>query len=120
MVGWSPQCYIPSFVEIGPPVPEKKIFEGFLPYRGLAAIFVKVTPGSSFEQTMMGWSPGCYIPSFVEISQQVTEKIFEGFFTTYGRGGHLVHVTSIMSSDFHFLVPESFHTKFGSDRHCSF
>ena len=22
-----------------------------------------------------------------------------------------------MSSDFHFLVPESFHTKFGSDRH---
>ena len=30
-------------------------------------------------------------------------------------GGHLGHVTSIMSSDFHFLVPESFHTKFGSD-----
>ena len=24
-----------------------------------------------------------------------------------------------MSSDFHFLVPESFHTKFGSDRHSS-
>ena len=24
-------------------------------------------------------------------------------------GGHLGHVTSIMSSDFHFLVPESFH-----------
>ena len=36
-------------------------------------------------------------------------------FTIYGRGGHLGHVTSIMSSDFHFLVPESFHTKFGSD-----
>ena len=31
-------------------------------------------------------------------------------FTIYGRGGHLGHVTSIMSSDFHFLVPESFHT----------
>ena len=28
-------------------------------------------------------------------------------------GGHLGHVTSIMSSDFHFLVPESFLTKFG-------
>ena len=40
--------------------------------------------------------------------------------TIYGRGGHLGHVTSIMSSDFHFLVPESFHTKFGSDRHSSF
>ena len=32
---------------------------------------------------------------------------------------HLGHVTSIMSIDFHFLVPESFHTKFGSDRHSS-
>ena len=26
-----------------------------------------------------------------------------------GRGGHLGHVISIISSDFHFLVPESFH-----------
>ena len=32
----------------------------------------------------------------------------------YGHGGHLGHVTSIMSSDFHFLVLESFHTKFVS------
>ena len=30
-------------------------------------------------------------------------------FTIYGHGGHLGHVTSIMSSDFYFLVPESFH-----------
>ena len=29
-------------------------------------------------------------------------------FTIYRHGGHLGHVTSIMSSDFHFLVPESF------------
>ena len=41
-------------------------------------------------------------------------------FTIYGRGGHLGQVTSNKSSDFHFLVPESFHTKFGSDRHSSF
>ena len=41
-------------------------------------------------------------------------------FTIYGHGGHLGHVTSIMSSDFHFLLPESFHTKFGSDRQSSF
>ena len=40
MMGWSPQYYIPSFVEIGPRVPEKKIFEGFLPYMGVAAILV--------------------------------------------------------------------------------
>ena len=32
-------------------------------------------------------------------------------FTIYGRGGHLGQVTSIISSDFHFLVPESFHKK---------
>ena len=41
------------------------------------------------------------------------EEDFRRVFTIYWRGGHLGHVTSIMSSDFHFLVPESFHTKFG-------
>ena len=64
MIGWSPKCYISSFVEIGPTVPEKKIFDGFLPYV---------------------WR-------------------------------HLVQVTSIMSSGFQFLVPESFHTKFCLDK----
>ena len=39
------------------------------------------------------------------------EEDFERVFTIYGHGGHLGHVTSIMSSDFHFLVPESFHKK---------
>ena len=64
-MGRSPQCYIPSFMEIGLPVPEKKIFEKFLPYMGIAAILV-------------------------------------------------------MSSNFDFLVPEGFHTKFGSERHSNF
>ena len=41
-------------------------------------------------------------------------------FTIYGHGSHLGHMTSIMSSDFHFLVLESFHTKFDSDQHSSF
>ena len=41
-------------------------------------------------------------------------------FTIYRRDGHLCIVTSIMSSDFHFLVPASFHEKFGSDRYSSF
>ena len=40
--------------------------------------------------------------------------------TIYGRGGHLGHVTSILSSNFHFLVPESFRTKFCSERYSSF
>ena len=45
---------------------------------------------------------------------------FKVFFTIYGHGGHLGQVTSIMSSDFDFLVSESFQAKFGSDRHSSF
>ena len=49
-----------------------------------------------------------------------TEEDFRWIFTIYGRVGHLGHVTSIMLSDFHFLVSESFHTKFGLDRLSSF
>ena len=44
------------------------------------------------------------------------EEDFLRVFTIYGHGGHLGQVTSIMSSDFYFLLPESFHKKFGSDR----
>ena len=33
-------CYISFFVAIGSAFPEKKIFEGFLPYMGMAAILV--------------------------------------------------------------------------------
>ena len=67
----------------------------------------------------MDWSPQCYVPSFVEIGLPVPEKIFEGFLP-YGGGGHLGHVIYMMSSDLNFLVPKSFHTKFGSHRHSSF
>ena len=48
MMDWTPQCYIPSFVEIGQPVLEKKIFEGFLPYMGVAAILV-IWPASCYQ-----------------------------------------------------------------------
>ena len=48
------------------------------------------------------------------------EEDFWRIFTIDGHGGHLGHVTSIMSSDFHFLVLERFHTKFGSDQQSSF
>ena len=44
---------------------------------------------------------------------------FKRVFTIYRHGGHLGHVTSIMSSDFYYLVPERFHTKFGSDQQSS-
>ena len=60
---------------------------------------------------MTGPSPKYYKPSFMEIDP-VPEKIFEGFFTIYGDGLHLGHVTMIISINFHFLVPKSLHTKF--------
>ena len=59
---------------------------------------------------MMGSSPQYYIPSFVEIGRPVPE-IFGVFFTIYGLGGYLGHVNSIILTNFHFLVPESFHKK---------
>ena len=37
------------------------------------------------------------------------EEDFKRVFTICGHGGHLGHGASIMSSDFRFLVPESFH-----------
>ena len=48
------------------------------------------------------------------------EEGFRRVSTIYGHVSHLGHVTKIMSSDFHFLVPESFHTKFDSDLYSSF
>ena len=60
---------------------------------------------------MMDWSPRCYLPSFKEIGLPVPEKKVFNFFSIYGHGGHLGNVISIMSSDFHLLVNESFHKK---------
>ena len=48
------------------------------------------------------------------------EEDFGRVFTISGHVSHHGHVTSIMSSDFHFLVPESFRKKFGSDRQSRF
>ena len=65
---------------------------------------------------MMGWSPRCYIPSFVKIGLPVLEKkIFEGFFTIYGRGGHLGHVAQMPRTNFRSPYPRGLHIKFGFD-----
>ena len=77
-----------------------------------------------------------HIPSYIKLDERESPMLHTKFrgnrpagseeedlsrvFTIYGRRGHLGHVTSIMSSDFHFLVPESFHTKFGSEWLSSF
>ena len=71
----SPQCYIPSFVEIGPPVLEKKIFEGFLPYMGVAAILV-MRPKCR-EQTFVPPTQGGSTYNLALIGQAVSEEMFE-------------------------------------------
>ena len=43
------------------------------------------------------------------------EDFLEGFYHIY-ECDHFGHVTSIITTNFHFLVPESLHIKFGSKR----
>ena len=76
MMGWSPGCYIPTFVEIGLPVPEKKIFKGFLvilPYMGVAAILVMLP--ASCHQIFIALYLKAFIQSLVQINTVVSEKI---------------------------------------------
>ena len=73
MMGWSPQCYIPSFLEIGLPVLEKKIFKGFLPYVGMAAILV-MGPALC-HQIFISLYLKAFIKNLVEIRTVVSEKI---------------------------------------------
>ena len=72
-MGWSPQCYIPSFEKFRQPVPEKKIFEGFLPYMGVAAILV-MRPASC-HQIFISMYLKAFIKNLVQIGKVVSEKI---------------------------------------------
>ena len=78
MMGRSPQCYIPSFVEMGTPVPEKKIFERFLPYMGVAAISV-MSPASC-HQILITLYLKAFIQNLVQNDIVVSEKIWFEFF----------------------------------------
>ena len=71
MMGWSPQCYIPSFVEIDLTFPE--IFEGFVPYMGVAAILAMLP--ASCHQIFISLYLKAFIQSLVQISTVVSEKI---------------------------------------------
>ena len=147
MMGWSSRCYIPSFVKIVQPVLEK-IFEGFLPYIGVAAIlvmhtrdislfrrelpifclFLRKSPYENFQNFLYILYVSLFgisdlptkieeFPSLFNHSPYLEKKI--SLFVFWDVSHVCGHVTSIMSSDFHFLVPETLHTKFGSDRHSS-
>ena len=60
-------------MEIGLPVPEKKIFEGFLPYMGVAAILV-IRPASC-HQIFISFYLKAFIQNLDQIGTVVSEKI---------------------------------------------
>ena len=72
MMGRKPKYYIPSFVEIDPPIPEKKIFEGFLRYKGMAAILCHVTSTILIIFTYMYLK--AFIQNLVKSGPVVSEK----------------------------------------------
>ena len=63
-------------MEISPPVPEKNIYKGFLPYVGMAAILV-MGPASC-QQTFISLYLKAFIQNLVQIGKKVSEKnLFE-------------------------------------------
>ena len=84
MMGWSPRCYIPSFVEIGPPVLEKKISKGFLPYMGMVTILV-MSPASC-HQNFISLYLTVFIQNLVQIGKVVSEKIWFEFLYVHNLG----------------------------------
>ena len=58
--------------------------------------------------------------SFVEIGLLVLEKKIFSFFTIYGRGGHLGHVTQMPRTKFRSPYLRRLHLKFGFVRPSGF
>ena len=90
-----PQCYIPSFVVIGLPVPEKKVFEGFLPYMRHPGFWGTGEQGHLIQENM---------GTKANFSGEQRNNIY----TIYGYGGHLGHVTSILHQFFISLHLKTF------------
>ena len=84
MMGWGPRCYIPCFAEIGQPVPEMKIFKGFLSYAGMAAILV-MGPASC-HQIFISLYLKAFIKNLVQIGKVVSEKIWFDFLYVHDLG----------------------------------
>ena len=82
----------------------------------LAVNYVKVNPGSSFEQIMMGWMPQKLHTKFRgNRSTDFGEDDFWRSFTIYWGGSHLGHVTQIPRTNFRSPYPRGLHIKFGFD-----
>ena len=72
MIGRSPLCYIQIFVEIGPQVLVKQIFEGFLQYMDMATILVMCP--ASYQQVFISMYLKAHIQNLVKNGPVVSEK----------------------------------------------
>ena len=86
------------------PVPEKKIFEGFLPYMGMAAILVMCP--ASCHQIFISLYLKAFIKNLVQIGTIVSEKFGLNIctFTTLGQGQEMTltfntHISSYIQLD---------------------
>ena len=84
MMGRSIRCYIPSFVEIVQPVTVKKIFEGFLPYLGMAAILVMCP--ASYQQSFISMYLKAYRQNLVKMAKCFLRKACFNFHTKMALG----------------------------------
>ena len=100
MMGWSPRCYIPSFVKIGLPVPEKKIFEEFLPYMGMAAILS--CDQHHALQIFISLYLNAFIQNLVQNGTVVFEKIWFEFLNVHDLGPRSINDIGLQYS--HILM----------------
>ena len=110
-MGWSLRCYMPSFKEIGQLVPEKKLFEGFLPYIGVAAILV-MWPASCTQNFHFSLYLKANIQNFVRNGPVASEKIWAEFYM-YIRGRSRISGkgVQIYKGGFVFLILPRFFQK---------
>ena len=71
-------------MEISLPVPEKKIFERFIPYMGMAAILVMLP--ASCHQILISLYLKAFIQNLVKNGREVSEKIQFEFFYVHDQG----------------------------------
>ena len=83
MMGRSPRCYIPSFVKNSLLVLEK-IFEGFLPYMGMAAILVMLP--ASCHQIFISLYLKAFIQNLVQNGPVVSENMWFEFLYEHNLG----------------------------------
>ena len=73
-----------KFMEISLLVPEKKIFKGFLPYMGMAAIWI-MGPATC-HQIFISLYMKAFIKKMVQIGKVVSEKIWFEFLYVHDLG----------------------------------